>query len=122
MKIHIHQVNHSPIVEIISDQILINTAEEGLNLLGTIYFEGYDRLILHVKNITPKFFDLKTGIAGEILQKFSNYRVRLALVGDVSTYGSRPMQAFIHESNRWGHINFVSNLGEALQQLAPPPY
>ena len=53
-------------------------------------------MIIHEKNITPEFFDLKNRMAGEILQKFSNYRIRLAIVGDrtqqLTGAGERRMQ------------------------------
>ncbi|WP_449401649.1 DUF4180 domain-containing protein [Chryseobacterium wanjuense] len=54
-----------------------------------------DKVIIHEKNITPEFFDLKTKIAGDILQKFSNYRVKLAIVGDFSKYESKSIKDFI---------------------------
>lgn len=47
-------------------------------------------LILDESRIAPGFFDLRTGFAGEVLQKFANYRARLAIViADDSAYGSR---------------------------------
>ena len=39
-------------------------------------------------------------MAGEILQKFSNYRVRLAIVGDFTPYSSKSIKDFIYESNK----------------------
>ena len=58
------------------------------------------------------FFDLKNGIAGEILQKFSNYRVSLIIVGDFSKYASKSLNDFIYESNKGRHINFVASTTE----------
>ncbi|MCB0629182.1 MAG: DUF4180 domain-containing protein, partial [Lewinella sp.] len=72
----------------------------------------------HAENITPEFFDLKTKIAGEILQKFSNYRVRLSIVGDFTVYTSRSLKDFIHESNKGKLVNFVDSLEEALERLS----
>jgi len=77
MKIQPHNINNIQIAEVISDGNVIANVEDGLNLLGNLYYQDFDRIILHEENITPEFFNLKTGIAGEILQKFSNYRVRL---------------------------------------------
>jgi len=57
-------------------------------------------------------------LAGEILQKFSNYRVRLAIVGDFSTFTSKSIKDFIYESNKGRHINFVSSLDEAIKVLS----
>lgn len=118
MNIIAHQINTTNIAEVISENLLINNAEAGLELLGNIYYQGFDQLILHSNNITPAFFDLKNGIAGEILQKFSNYKVRLAIVGDFSNYTSQSIKDFMYESNKAGHINFVGSLEEALNKLS----
>lgn len=37
-------------------------------------------LLLYPENLPPKFFDLSSGEAGEILQKLRQYRIRLAIV------------------------------------------
>ena len=117
MKIEIHQINDQQIAEVVSETTVVATTEDGLDLLGNLYFQGFDKVILHEKNITPDFFDLKTGIAGEILQKFSNYRVRLAIVGDFSAYPGQSIRDFIFESNKRKHINFVGSIAEAVERL-----
>ncbi|MEA5259679.1 DUF4180 domain-containing protein [Arcicella aquatica] len=117
MEIKTHEVNTTKIAEVTEDYIFINNAQDGLDLLGNVYYQGFDNIIIHQKNITPDFFDLKTGIAGEILQKFSTYRVALAIVGDFSHYTSKSIKDFIFESNKAGHINFVNSVSEALSCL-----
>ncbi len=118
MKINVHQINNTKIAEVISDEIIIKSVQDGLDLLGNIYYQDFDKVVIYEKNITPTFFDLKTKIAGEILQKFSNYRVRLAIAGDFSKYESKSIKDFIFESNRTKHINFVESLEEALEKLS----
>ena len=105
------------IAEVVSDNVLIHSLQDGLDILVDVYYQDVDRMILHAKNITPAFFDLKTGLAGGILQKFSNYRMRLAIVGDFSQYPGESIGAFITESNRQGRINFVGSLEEAKVRL-----
>jgi hypothetical protein len=117
-KIETHIMNNIDIAEVVSSAVVIKTAEDGLDLLGSLYYQGFDRIILHEQNITPAFFDLKTGIAGEVLQKFSTYRVRLAIVGDFTKYSSKSLQDFIFESNKAGHIVFVNSTAEALDRLS----
>jgi hypothetical protein len=73
---------------------------------------------VHEKNIHPDFFDLKTKIAGEILQKFSTYRVRLVIVGNFLNYESKSLKDFIFESNKGKAVNFLSTLEEALAKLS----
>lgn len=115
MKIETHNINDIKIAELISDDNIINSVEDGLDLLGNLYYQDFDKIIIHEKNITPGFFDLKNGIAGEILQKFSNYRVRLVIIGDFSKYTSKSLKDFIYESNKGSHINFVSSQPEAIK-------
>lgn len=118
MKIEEHIVNDKRIVELISDELIICKTEDGLDLLGNMYYQGFDAIIINEKNIIPDFFDLKNGIAGEILQKFSTYRIRFTVVGDFSNYASKSLKDFIYESNKGKHINFVTSTSEAIRILS----
>jgi len=117
MKVITHLSNNIKIAEIISDKMIIQSVQDGLDLLGDIYYQGFDKLIIYEKNLTPEFFDLKTKIAGDILQKFSNYRVSLAIVGDFGKYESKSIRDFIFESNKTKHINFSETLEDALNRI-----
>ena len=81
-------------------------------------YQGSSKIIIHEKNIVPDFFDLKTGLAGEILQKFSTYQVHLAIVGNFDKYSSKSLRDFIYESNKYGRINFVESVTEAMAKLS----
>ena len=118
MNIQIHRSNGAEIAEVVANQYIINNTGDGTDLVGNLYYQGFDKVILHAKNITPQFFDLSTGIAGEILQKFSTYRVQLAIVGDFSVYSSKSLQDFIFESNKGKQVNFVKSLTDALKILS----
>lgn len=118
MEIATHNHNGKKIAEVISEKMFIRNASDSLDLLGSVYYQDFDKIILHQKNLTPDFFDLKNGLAGEMLQKFSNYRVRLAIVGDFSSYTSNSVTDFMFESNKMGQINFVKSVDEALAVLA----
>jgi len=65
------------------------------------------------------FFRLETRVAGEIIQKFVNYQMRLAIVGDISSLQneSRALRAFIGESNRGRALWFVSDWDELESRL-----
>ncbi len=118
MTIHSHEINTIKIAEVISDHMIIQSVQDGLDLMGNIYYQGFDKVILYEKNITPEFFDLKTKIAGEILQKFSNYRIGLAIIGDFGQYESKSLKDFIFESNKAKHVNFLESLEDALDHLS----
>jgi len=112
-----HHKNNLQVAEVVADTTIIGNIEDGLDLLGNLYYQDYDKIIVHEKNISPDFFDLKTGFAGELLQKFSNFRVRLAIVGDFTKYPSKSLSDFIAESNKRGQINFVPSVADALDRL-----
>jgi hypothetical protein len=118
MTIEIHQINDIKIAELISENFIINNIEDGSSILFDLYYQDFDKIIIHEINVIPDFFDLKTGMAGEILQKFSNYRVQLAIVGDFSKYSNKSLHDFIYESNKGRQVNFVSSTSEAIKVLA----
>jgi hypothetical protein len=94
------------------------TPDDILDLMAEARYNDSGCMIIHAEDLGTEFFDLKTGIAGEILQKFSNYRMRLSIVGDFSRVKSKSLKDFIRESNRTGIITFVSTLEEALLRLS----
>jgi uncharacterized protein DUF4180 len=118
MTIETHHTGDTKTAEVISEGILIHNPDDGLQLMGDLYYQGFDKIILHEKNLSPDFFDLKTGIAGEILQKFSNYRVPVVIVGDFSKYGGKSIKDFIFESNNGRQVNFLPDINTAIEKLS----
>ena len=82
------------------------------------YETGCDRLIFDKAAFAEPFFLLGSGQAGEILQKFVNYRLKAAIVGDYSHYTSKPLHDFIRESNKGGDVFFTATEAEAVARLS----
>lgn len=120
MDINFIEVNNQKFAEISSDQIVVNTPEDVLQIMADIGYQGALGMILYEHNLNPDFFVLRTRLAGEILQKFSNYRMKLAIIGDFEKYDSQSLQAFIAESNRGRLVFFAPNKEKALSYLAIP--
>src|SRR5690606_15588773 len=118
MNIQTHHINNTEIAEVRSEDIVIQNANDALDLMGNIYYQGFDKIVIHQKNLTEEFFNLKNKMAGEILQKFSNYRIRLAIVGDYSKFSSKSLQDFIYESNKGKDVYFATSLKDALRVLS----
>lgn len=74
-------------------------------------------LALEKQNITDEFFVLRTGLAGEVLQKISNYQRRLVILGDFGQVESQSLRDFIFESNRTGKVVFTDSLAKAIELL-----
>lgn len=69
------------------------------------------------KYLCAEFFDLKTGLAGDFLQKVSNYQWKLIIYGDFSTITSKSLGDFIYESNQTGHVVFEASLASGIERL-----
>lgn len=119
MDINIISKNSQNIAIVRTDAIIIADAQSALDLLATVQHEsGSNRIAVYKEAISEDFFNLRTGVAGEVLQKFVNYRVKLAIIGDFSRYTSKALKDFIYESNRGGSIFFMENLDEAVEKLS----
>lgn len=92
--------------------------QDALDLIGAT-FARTDIVAVPVGRLHERFFALRTGLAGEIMQKFVNYRIRLAVVGDLSTQvaASTALRDLVVESNRGRHIWFVADLDELAGRL-----
>ena len=115
MEIKIHMIDDRKIAEIISDDIVLQTVEDAVDLIGNMSYQGFDKLIIHEENMISDFFELKNKIAGNILQKFSQYSMPLAIIGDFEKYESKSLNDFIFESNKGSQINFVTTIEDGLK-------
>lgn len=114
--IRYHTVNNLTIAEAVDHGKI--TTDDILDLMAEARYNDSGCMIIHAEDLGDDFFDLKTKIAGELLQKFSNYRMKLSIVGDFSGIKSKSLTDFIRESNRTGIITFVSTVEEALTRLS----
>ncbi len=119
MEIIIVKKNDRDIAIIRSDEIVITDVQSALDLMATIRYEsGCSRILMPKEVITEDFFRLSTKLAGDILQKFINYQVKLAIVGDFSVYTSRSLKDFIYESNSGKDIFFLADERTATEVLS----
>lgn len=109
-----HAIGKTAVAEVAANDMLFTVPEDANDLLGNAYYQGFDGMIISADKISPRFFDLKTRLAGEILQKFSTFQMRLAIVGDFSVFPSENLKSFIYESNRGGLIHFSPTTADAL--------
>jgi hypothetical protein len=104
--------------EVKTDGIVLHDVPSALDFMMSVqYQQDASNVIIKKENLTEEFFDLRSGLAGKILQKFVQYDVKLAIVGDFSVYSSQALQDFIYECNEGHHIFFVSDVEEAMQKF-----
>ena len=119
MRTVVHTEHDVVIAEVIAEDVVVSDAGTALDVLATAQHDaGTRKVILHAANLHERFFDLSSGLAGEILQKVSNYGLALAIVGDGADSPSSALRDFIRESNEYGQVVFVSDAREAVRRLA----
>ncbi|WDH95434.1 DUF4180 domain-containing protein [Paenibacillus urinalis] len=119
MEISAVQHNGVEIAVVRDMDVLIEDVQSALDLMATVKYEtGSSRIVLHKSAIAEPFFDLKTKLAGEIMQKFVNYQTNIAIVGDYSIYESKSLKDFIYESNKGRHIFFLDHEEQAVEKLS----
>ena len=88
-----------------------------MDIVATCFEQSAQALLVYRSALPPDFFDLRTGIAGEIVQKLAQYGVRLAcVVPDLSAQPER-FQEFARESNRGRHARFFDSRDDAAAWL-----
>lgn len=97
----------------------VATVQDALDHLISEAFQYAEVVAVPAHRLDDRFFDLSTGLAGEIMQKFVNYQLHLVVVGDITRHleASAALPDLVHEANQGRHIWFVADLGDLAARL-----
>ena len=92
---------------------------DATDIIGAAFTERPDWIVIPLDALAPGFLDLRTGLAGAILQKFVNYSFRVAILGDTSKEAdaSKPLADFIRETNKGTQIWFCASRDSFIARL-----
>jgi hypothetical protein len=93
---------------------------DAVQLIATAHYEHQAEWVaLMAEGLGDEFFELQTGRAGAITQKFVNYRMGLVVVGDISDRlaASKALRDWVRESNRGPSLWFVDELSELAERF-----
>lgn len=94
MNINIIEHEGARIAEITGDKGEIKGMAAIMDLIGDIAFNHrVNKILADRELIDESFFDLRSGFLGELTQKFTNYKLKLAITGDFSFIESLAMKA-----------------------------
>ncbi len=114
MQITLHTLNGQDYALVETDCALITDTQTALDCMAQARCQtGCDCMAVPRQAFSEAFFKLRTGLLGEVLQKFVNYQMRLAIYGDFSNEKSQPLRDFMLESNRGRQVYFAPNADEA---------
>jgi len=97
----------------------VSTEQDAVDLIADTAGSRAELVVLPVARLDARFFDLRSGVAGQVVQKFAQYRRRLAVVGDISAYveASDPLRDYVRETNRGREVWFLRDLTELDERL-----
>lgn len=107
-------INDLPVLVCDPDGKKLTDEAGAVELIGEAMSVGAKLIIVPVERLEDDFFQLKTRIAGHIVQKFVTYQRQLIILGDISQHleNSRALRDFVYEANKGDQIWFVTNLQE----------
>ncbi|RFZ89344.1 DUF4180 domain-containing protein [Shinella sp. WSJ-2] len=103
-----------------ADGPLIAVEADGNDVIGEAFSADAQFIVIPVERLGPDFLRLETRLAGTILQKFVNYHLRCAIVGDISAEldASKALRDFVRETNKGRAIWLVESLEDVREKLA----
>jgi hypothetical protein len=107
------------VFEVAKDGPELRADRDAVDLIGAAAGHRAGLIAIPAERLGDDFFRLRTRIAGEIFQKFVTYRLRVAILGDISGYvaSSSALWDFVLESNRGDQIWFVSTIEQLEKRL-----
>jgi len=98
---------------------LLRTEDDARDVIQETFGSDIQLAVIPVERFDPDFFMLRTGVAGVFVQKLVQYRLRLAVVGDLSTQtaASDALRDWVREVNRGRDILFVADLAALESRL-----
>ena len=114
------QIHGVPVFVCTAEGEMVRTESDAVQLAVDAGVQYAEWVVLPTERLDDAFFDLRTGMAGAILQKFAMYRMRLAVIGDISahTEGSTSFRDMVRETNRGNHAWFGPSLDDFRAKLA----
>ncbi len=94
----------------------VQEEQDAIELLTICMENDTNLLLIHGDRLSDKFLDLKTGVAGAILQKFVLYNIKTAVIINIDRIKGK-FKDFLAESNQGSMFRTYSDYNEAEQWL-----
>lgn len=97
----------------------IRTGVDANEVIAEAYAHDPGCVVIPVERLDDAFFELRSGVAGEVISKFVAFRMRVAIVGDIARQiaESSSLRAFVYESNRGNQLWFLASMDELGSRL-----
>ncbi len=106
-----YEISGVRVFECAAEGAPLKTGGDAIEIISAARSENASFVAIPAARLSEDFFRLKSGVAGEFVQKFVTYGVRLVVIGDVSRYveSSAAFRDFVFEANKGPHLWFVED-------------
>ena len=119
MSARFYELHGVRIFESAAEDPPLRSDRDAVDLMSQALEHGARFIVIPAERLTDDFFRLKTRLAGEIIQRFVMYRMRVAIVGDIARHlaESGSLRDFVREANRGNQWWFVADMDELSKRL-----
>ncbi len=116
----VYQLRGQRVAEVSPRGAALESERDATELIGEALGAAANIVVVPVERLSGEFFRLSTRKAGHFIQKFTNYRMRLVISGNISGHvaQSEALADFVRESNRGRSVWFVTDPNEVNARLA----
>lgn len=100
-------------IEVISAEPPLSTEQDAVDIVALCKENDSDLLLLHSQALSEDFFKLRTGVAGQMIQKWINYRVKTAAVIPKELVLQGKFKEMAFESNKSNHFRVFETRDDA---------
>ncbi|PZM66817.1 DUF4180 domain-containing protein [Paenibacillus dendritiformis] len=100
-------------IELISGPTPLSTEQDAVDLVALCREHDLDFLMLHGEALSEDFFNLRTGVAGRMMQKFITYSVKTAVVIPDPSVNKGRFKEMVAESNRSNQFGVFASREDA---------
>ncbi|MGW5848921.1 DUF4180 domain-containing protein [Streptomyces sp. NPDC055254] len=116
---NVQSIHDVPVLMCPAEGEPISGERDVLDLVGNASYQGAQWVVIPAERFDEAFFRLRTRVAGDIVQKFVNFRMGMAVIGDISrhTEASESLRDFVRECNRGRQTWFLADVEELRERL-----
>lgn len=103
--------NDTIVLELDPSGPLVGSERDATDILGEAFAHNATVIVIPAERLDPDFLRLRSGLAGNFIQKLQNYHCRLVVLGDISAAvaASTALRDFVYETNAIGNHRFVGD-------------
>ncbi|MGA4837943.1 DUF4180 domain-containing protein [Streptomyces sp. G45] len=116
----LEEIHGVPVLRCAAEGNLLAAEQDALDLIGECSYQGGQWAVVPAERFDDAFFRLRTRLAGDMIQKFAQYRVGLVVLGDISRHveASSALRDFVRECNRGRQTWFLADEEELREKLS----